>query len=229
MSVSSALACESMAALRERALLAVRFSVAHRAIAAFCYGILPEREMTVDFAKGRFTIGRRPTNVPLSRLLESLPTVNVDGAALTQAFSAYCLRARARCTMLDLSHDSSAVCAMAGISRGLRNAIAFGNRALPNHVAQSAADRIDIVLLMLVGQHVSLEYARSVRVLEEIQQTGAPPGSRAQWFDQTMRMIGWNIAPEAAMIVLDVMVPRPARSARERLSSRSRIASLLHG
>ncbi len=213
-------------ALREHALLALRFPMAARTLGAFLYGIAPQSQLVFERGSHVFRVKQRASPMPLSRFVDVDPKVNVEGAVLNQAFSAHCLRARSKCTMLDLLKDSEEVRSLAMIGRHVRNSISRGDGSLSSVVARETADRADCFLLGLVGDEISPRYERALRVLEDVQSTGEDQSSRASWVHQVMRALSWKIAVEQIMPILDIVVPtttiRP--SPYERFAARSRIA-----
>ncbi len=215
--------------LREHALLALRFPLAAKTVAAFLYGIAPQARIIIEGEIEFFRVARRQAcPIPLSRLIESNPKSGVEGAILTQSFSAYCLSAHSNCTMLDLMDDSRQVCSVANIGRLVRDSISRGDAALSPTVARAAADRADVFLLALVGDAISPRFARAIRVLEAIQSTGEEPSSRAQWLHQLMHSLSWDLDAAPVTSVVDEMIPVTfPPSPRERLAARTRVASAL--
>ncbi|HVN70136.1 MAG TPA: hypothetical protein VMU38_10875 [Candidatus Binatia bacterium] len=216
------------ARLRLHALIALRFPRVVRSLAAFSYGVSPQTKLSIDSKRRCFRVGRGASvAVPLSRLI-TRHVPEVVGAHLTHAFAAHSLNFPSACSLTDLLDDSITVCNLARVGRAVRSAISAGGRAATPAAASEAADRIDVLLMLLAGNAVSARYGDAARTLELVHATGTDARGKAVWVGEILDRLGWNIAPDLATSVLESVLPRiTGASARERFAARSRVAEAL--
>jgi hypothetical protein len=130
--------------------------------------------------------------------------------------------------MMDLLDDSIEVCNLARVGRAVRSGIALGGRAATPTATREAADRIDVLLLLLAGKAVSARYGDASGTLKLIHETGTNARGQAPWVSEILDRLGWSIAADVATSVLEsVFPPVTGASARERFAARSRIAAAL--
>lgn len=212
--------------LREQILLALSFPAAPRTLAVVLYGISPAVPLAVDGKE--YTIGPRKLRIPVSRLLHEKDATFLHDCALTQSFAAHAQAMGCTFSLVDLQRSSDDICAIAGIGRAVRNAIAQGDACISTQALRRAADSADILLLSLVGEAIGTPYAEAAQVLHNIQTSGADIHCRAQWVKDVMNALSWNVCTSAAMAVLDkIICPSRIVSARERFEARMRIGSEL--
>jgi hypothetical protein len=214
--------------LRLHARIALRFPRVARALAAFAYGVSPQTELSIDSERRCFRAGRGGSvAVPLSRLIAG-HVPEVAGVHLTHAFAAHSANVPSACSMMDLLEDSVEVCNLARVGRAVKSAILVGGRAATPAAAREAADRIDVLLLVLAGNAVSARYGDAGSMLKLVHATGADARGMAAWVGEILDRLGWNIAVDVATSVLEsAFPPITGASARERFAARSRIAEAL--
>jgi hypothetical protein len=214
--------------LHLHAFIVLRFPRVARSLAAFAYGVSPQTELSIDSERSCFRVGRGGSvAVPLSRLIvRHVP--GAAGAHLTHAFAAHSANFPSACSMMDLLNDSVEVCNLARVGRAVKLAISLGGRAATPAAAREAADRIDVLLLLLAGNAVSARYGDARSTLKLVHATGAGARGKAVWVDEILDRLGWNIAADVATSVLEsAFPPITGACARERFAARSRIAEAL--
>jgi hypothetical protein len=218
--------------LRKRAVLAQSFAIPVRSLLALLYGISPSVGITIDAERISFRLSRAGAPwIPLPRITRGSRYIAMPECALNQAFAAHAQRSRAACTIYDLLADSSRVAHVAQVGELLRQAVARGEEELTPLAAQSVADKMDFVLLLLIGDTLSPSYQSIHIALHAIQETGDGANSRAQWISALVRKIGWrNLTGECLVPILDeVFSPIRSLPSHQRMAARSCIARVLHG